>query len=329
MTKPTVLVTGGAGYIGSHILRFLRQHNYPTVTIDNLSTGWEPAVEDTPLYKGDIRNEKFLRSVFFEHTVDCVIHCAAMTSAPESIKHPLRYYDTNVKGTLSLLKAISEAGVQNFIFTSSSSVYGEPAESKISEDHPRYPLNPYGSGKMIIENILGDLSAQNIIRCVVLRCFNVAGSALEGGIGEKHIPETHLIPSLLSSALDSDSDIPFRLFGTDYKTRDGSAIRDFVHPLDVARAHEMAIDYLLSEQASTTLNIGTGKGYSVREVYEAACKITGLKISIEENRKRQGSSSCLVAETIKAKRTLGWRPNYSNMETILQSAWRWVQTPAF
>ena len=316
-----VLVTGGAGYIGSHTVKLLGERGYEVLTYDNLSTGHRWAVLHGKLVKADLSDKDTLRKVFEEFKPDAVIHFAASIIVPESKRMPLKYYKNNVANTLNLLEVMEEYNVDKFIFSSSAAVYGIPEEIPVSEDAPLNPINPYGETKATVERILRDLSNSRDFRYVSLRYFNAAGADLEGRIGEAHNPETHLIPSALKSILNSD--FTFKLYGSDYPTPDGTCIRDFIHVIDLAEAHILALEYLFEGGESDIFNCGYGHGYSVMEVIEAIKKVTERDFKVVEAPRREGDPPVLVAKVDKIKRMLGWKPKYDDLELIIKTAWNW------
>lgn len=316
-----VLVTGGAGYIGSHTVKLLGERGYEVLTYDNLSTGHRWAVLHGKLVKADLSDKDTLRKVFEEFKPDAVIHFAASIIVPESKRMPLKYYKNNVANTLNLLEVMEEYNVDKFIFSSSAAVYGIPEEIPVSEDAPLNPINPYGETKATVERILRDLSNSRDFRYVSLRYFNAAGADLEGRIGEAHNPETHLIPSALKSILNSD--FTFKLYGSDYPTPDGTCIRDFIHVIDLAEAHILALEYLFEGGESDIFNCGYGHGYSVMEVIEAIKKVTERDFKVVEAPRREGDPPVLVAKVDKIKRILGWKPKYDDLELIIKTAWNW------
>ncbi len=316
-----VLVTGGAGYIGSHTVKLLGERGYEVLTYDNLSTGHRWAVLHGKLVKADLSDKDTLRKVFEEFKPDAVIHFAASIIVPESKRMPLKYYKNNVANTLNLLEVMEEYNVDKFIFSSSAAVYGIPEEIPVSEDAPLNPINPYGETKAAVERILRDLSNSRDFRYVSLRYFNAAGADLEGRIGEAHNPETHLIPSALKSILNSD--FTFKLYGSDYPTPDGTCIRDFIHVIDLAEAHILALEYLFEGGESDIFNCGYGHGYSVMEVIEAIKKVTERDFKVVEAPRREGDPPVLVAKVDKIKRILGWKPKYDDLELIIKTAWNW------
>jgi UDP-glucose-4-epimerase GalE len=317
----TILVTGGAGYIGSHTVKLLRQRGYTPLVFDNLSTGYRQLALDTPLIEGDLRDTARLEQAFRTHDVQSVIHFAAFASVGESVRDPLAYYANNAMGTLSLLQAMHAAGVRRLVFSSTCAVYGMPQQPFLSEDHPYQPINPYGESKLFVERMLRACAAAYGLRWISLRYFNAAGADPDGELGECHDPETHLIPLVLAVA---NGRLPaLEIFGTDYDTPDGTCIRDFIHVTDLALAHLQALQALDTDKANTAYNLGTGTGYSVRQVIDTAARITGRSIPISVALRRPGDPPRLVADVGKVRQALDWVPRYSDLDTIITTAWRW------
>jgi UDP-glucose-4-epimerase GalE len=317
----TVLVTGGAGYIGSHAVKRLRQRGYSTVVYDNLIYGHREAVGLSAFVEGSLHDTARLRQVLHEYAITDVLHFAAFAYVGESMQDPLKYYDNNVMGTLSLLQAMRDVGVRHLIFSSTCAVYGVPQGPALTEEHPLNPINPYGESKWFVERMLQASAVAYGLRWISLRYFNAAGADPEGELGESHDPETHLIPLVLSVAQGRRAEIA--IFGTDYDTPDGTCIRDYIHVIDLADAHILALQALDTDKAQTAYNLGTGTGYSVREVIETAERVTGRPIAIREAPRRQGDPPCLVASAEKAHAALNWRPRYTDLTTIMSTAWHW------
>jgi len=316
-----VLVVGGAGYIGSHAVRECRRAGLEPVVFDNLSTGNRESVEGVELIEGDLLDPRALRSTFENDAFDAVFHFAASASVPESVPKPALYYHNNVAGSLNLVHAMLEAGVERLIFSSTAATYGDPVEVPIPETHPTRPVNPYGASKLLVERMLTDISEKHPLRYIALRYFNAAGADLSGDIGEFHREESHLIPLVFHTALGKRE--LFKIFGNDYETPDGSCIRDFVHVTDIARAHLLALE-ILDEHPNQAINLGSSTGYSVREVIDESRRIVGdLPIRVEEAPRREGDPPVLVASNTRAREVLGWEPQLSELTTILETAWRW------
>lgn len=319
-----VLVTGGAGYVGSHTVAALLESGHRVVVYDNLSRGHAAAVLPAPLVVGDVRDTAKLKEIIRTEDIQAIIHFAASSLVGESISNPQLYYLNNVCGTLSLLQATVEERVQYFVFSSSAAVYGEPQEVPIPEDHPLHPTNPYGETKRVIEEALIWYERAYNLRFVILRYFNAAGASLSGRIGEDHSPETHLIPLVLRAATGYGE--PVTVFGADYPTPDGTAVRDYVHVVDLARAHLLALEALKSGKCSGPYNLGNGRGYSVMEVIRAAERVTGRRVPFRIGRRRRGDPAVLIAAADRARQELGWEPKHSGLEDIIASAWAWHES---
>lgn len=315
-----VLVTGGAGYIGSHALRWLLEHGHDAWAYDNLSRGHAWAVPQDRLIVGDLADDRLLHQVLTESRVEAVMHFAALALVGESVRDPEAYYQGNVSLTLNLLRAMRAAGVQRLVFSSTCATYGQPQYTPIPEDHPQQPINPYGRTKLAIEWALADYAAAYGLACAALRYFNAAGASPRGDLGEAHEPETHLIPLVLLTALGQRPAV--EIFGADYDTPDGTCIRDYLHVDDLAAAHALALERLEPGQA-LCLNLGTGRGHSVREVIAVAERVTGCAIPVRIVSRRSGDPAVLVAATERARQVLGWQPRYTNLEDIIQTAWAW------
>ncbi|NPA32532.1 MAG: UDP-glucose 4-epimerase GalE [Aquificae bacterium] len=317
-----VLVTGGAGYIGSHVVKLLGKLGHEILVYDNLSTGNRWAVKYGKLVVGDLADKKLLRSVFEEFKPDAVMHFAAYIVVPESVKKPLKYWRNNVANTLNLLEVMREFGTDLFIFSSSAAVYGIPESVPVDEEAPLKPINPYGETKATVERLLSDLARSGSgFRYVSLRYFNVAGADPEGEIGFAYPNPTHLIIRAVKTAKGEYEKL--YIYGTDYPTPDGTCIRDYIHVWDLARAHADALSYLTRGGESEVFNCGYGRGYSVREVVDAVKRITGVDFPVEEAPRREGDPPALVAKAQKIKEVLGWEPRYDSLETIIKSAWDW------
>ena len=320
-----VLVTGGAGYIGSHVVKLLGEHGFELLTYDNLSTGHRWAVLHGGLWVGDLTDRKTLRRAFEEFRPEAVIHFAALIVVPESVREPLKYYRVNVGGTLNLLETMQEFGVRYLVFSSSAAVYGIPEEVPVPETAPLSPINPYGETKATVERILRDLAASGAdFRYVSLRYFNVAGADPEGRIGFAYPHPTHLIIRALKVA---KGELPqLEIYGTDYPTPDGTCIRDYIHVSDLAEAHLLALKYLAGGGESEVLNCGYGRGYSVREVVETVKEVTGRNFKIVEAPRRPGDPPVLVAKAKKIRSTFGWQPRYDDLAFIIKTAWQWERS---
>ncbi|ADL07341.1 UDP-glucose 4-epimerase GalE [Thermosediminibacter oceani] len=316
-----VFVTGGAGYIGSHVVKLLTKKGYEVMVFDNLSTGRRDAVLAGELVEGDILDHEALERAMDEFRPDAVMHFAAKIVVPESVQKPLLYYENNTCGALNLLKAMRRCGVNKLIFSSTAAVYGEPARMPITEDFPLNPVNPYGRSKAAVETVLKDISAAEDFRYVSLRYFNVAGADPEGKIGEMKEDATHLITMCVRTACGKRDKL--YVYGTDYPTHDGTCVRDYIHVMDLADAHILALEYLLSGGRSEVFNCGYGRGYSVREVVDEAKKVTGVNFQVEYTARRPGDPPELVADSRKIREKLGWKPLYDDLGFIIKTAWEW------
>jgi UDP-glucose 4-epimerase len=317
----SILVTGGAGYIGSHVVRQLRERNENVVVLDNLSTGFRSALLGAPLVVGDTGDRELVSRLLREHRIETVMHFAAHTIVPESVSNPLKYYGNNTCSTRSLLQCCQEAGIKHFVFSSTAAVYGIPAGGAASEDSPTVPINPYGTSKLMSEWMLRDLAAASSLRYVVLRYFNVAGSDVEGRIGQSTINGTLLTKVACEVAVGKRPHLS--IFGTDYNTPDGTGVRDYIHVEDLASAHVKALEYLRAEGQSVTLNCGYGHGYSVREVVAAVESQPRHPIKTHEQHPRAGDPPSLVAKADKIRATLGWSPRYDDLDVIVRSQLAW------
>jgi UDP-arabinose 4-epimerase len=320
MTK-TVLVTGGAGYVGSHCCKAFAKAGWNVATLDNLSRGWRDAVRWGPLIECDIRNLVEVRGALEKYKPDLVAHCAALAYVGESVDDPAIYYENNTAGTLALLNAMRAAGCHRLLFSSTCASYGIPRSLPIDETHPQAPINPYGWSKMIIERMLEDFGKAYGIGSVSLRYFNAAGCDPEGEIGERHEPEPHAIPLAIEAARRTDR--PFTILGTDFPTPDGSAIRDYIHVNDLARAHLLAGEMLLQRGGTHVFNLGTGVGTSVLELIETVKRVAKREPAVRHGPRRSGDPAKLVASFAKAERELGWRPQHSQIEFIIETALNW------
>lgn len=321
MTASNILIVGGAGYIGSHMCKYLSKRGYRPLVLDNLVYGHRAAVKWGPLLEGSVGDEDFLRHIFMTYPIDAVMHFAAFCYVGESVDNPAKYYENNVSDTVALLKVMVEKGVGNFIFSSSCATYGEPREIPIREDHPQHPINPYGRTKLMVEEILADFRHAYGLSYVSLRYFNAAGADPGGELGEDHRPETHLIPLVLQTALGRRDCID--VFGDDYATPDGTCVRDYIHIEDLAGAHFLALERLLDGEPGGIYNLGNGDGYSVKQVLETARRVTGQSIPAETVARRPGDPAILVGSNEKAFQELGWRPHLPELDAIVRTAWNW------
>jgi len=321
------LVCGGAGYIGSHMVRYLLRQGHEVVVYDDLSTGHRESVPAEGLVIGDIGDGTALGQLFAQHRFDAVMHFCALSLVGESVSKPYLYYTNNVARTLVLLEAMRTAGVDRLVFSSTAAVFGNPQTPLITEEHPTTPINPYGQSKLMVEKILGDAANAYGLRSVALRYFNAAGADPSGEIGEAHSPETHLIPNVLRSLLGQGPEL--KVFGSDYATRDGTCVRDYVHVNDLASAHLKAVEFMLDHEGAHIFNLGNGEGFSVREVIAAAERVTGQEVSYDMVARRPGDPPTLVASGQRARELLGWQPEFSRLDDILASAWDWHTKPAY
>lgn len=316
-----ILVTGGAGYIGSILTEELIKDGHPVVVCDNLSTGHRKAVHpDAAFIEADIANRDLITSILKDHSIEAVIHLAAFSSVEESVKNPEKYIQNNYIASVFLLDAMIEADVKRIVFSSTAAVYGEPKNVPLTEEDETLPINAYGESKLAVENTLKDYGRKHDLRFVALRYFNVGGAG--ENYGEWHEPETHLIPIILNTAMGTNDTL--EIYGNDYPTRDGTCIRDFIHVHDLAKAHMLALHSL--EQRSSIYNLGTGVGNSVNEVIEAAKRVTGKEIPVKFIERRAGDPAVLTASSEKIRRELGWKPEKESLDVIIESAWRWLQT---
>jgi UDP-glucose 4-epimerase len=322
-----ILVTGGAGYIGSHVALALEQRGHEPIIVDNLSRGHRDLVERAigrTVIVADTRDTQALERIFARHSIQAIMHFAAFIEVGESVKDPLSFYDNNVHGSVNLLKAAQSAGIRHFVFSSTCATYGPPRVIPIAEDHPQHPVSPYGQTKLFVERILEDCDRAFGLRSVSFRYFNAAGAHPAGGLGEDHSPETHLIPLVLDVALGKRPYIS--IFGDDYDTPDGTCIRDYIHVSDLADAHVLGVEYLLAGGESTAINLGNGRGFSVKEVIAVAERVTGAKIPVQMASRRAGDPPVLVGSSEKARQLLGWKPQFADLETIIAHAWAWHTT---
>ena len=319
-----VLVTGGAGYIGSHVVKLLGERGYEVKVYDNLSTGHRESVLYGDLIVGDLSDTKLLRTTLTDFAPDVVMHFAAFIEVEESVRQPLKYYRNNACNTMNLLNVMQECGIGNFIFSSTAAVYGLPEFTPVSEDAPLVPINPYGQSKRCVAGALMDISQAGAVKYISLRYFNVAGADPDGKLGQKYENPTHLITRALKTAKGEFE--KFQMFGTDYPTPDGTCIRDYIHVTDLVEAHILAMEYLPGSDRSGIFNLGYGHGYSVREVIDIAKKVTGTDFRVEETGRREGDPIELVADSSRIRKDLGWRPGYDDLEFIIKTAWDWERS---
>lgn len=322
--KNNILVCGGAGYIGSHCVKMLLEKNYNVVVVDNLSTGhFEAVAKQAKFYQGDIRDEEFLNTVFNQNKIDAVIHFCAKSLVGESMEKPLEYFDNNVNGTLVLMQAMAKANVKKIVFSSSAAVYGEHVIMPIDETYETLPTNTYGETKLTMEKIMKWADTAHGLKYISLRYFNVAGASFDGEIGEDHNPESHLIPLVLQAALGKK---PFIcVYGTDYETKDGSCIRDYIHVVDLINAHILSLEYLLQGNDSNIFNLGSEDGYSVYEIIETAKKVTGIDFKVKIGERRKGDPAKLIASSKKINEILGWKAKYG-IDDIIKTAYEFHRT---
>ncbi|HTP39529.1 MAG TPA: UDP-glucose 4-epimerase GalE [Steroidobacteraceae bacterium] len=326
MQKDTVLVTGGAGYIGSHVVLQLRERGERVVVLDNLSTGFAQAVGDTPLVRGDVGDRELVGRLLAEHGIGTVMHFAANTIVPESVRDPLKYYGNNTSAARTLLESCMAGGVRQFVFSSTAAVYGMPESGQASEDTPTAPINPYGTSKLMMEWILRDLAAASDFRYVALRYFNVAGSDPEARVGQATRLATLLIKVACEAVVGKRSHVS--IYGTDYPTPDGTGVRDYIHVWDLAGAHLDALDYLRRGGGATVLNCGYGHGYSVREVLDSVQRVSGKRLEIRLEPRRAGDPPNLVANAGRIRAQLGWQPRLDDLDTIVRHSLRWEELRA-
>ncbi|MFL2081594.1 UDP-glucose 4-epimerase GalE [Latilactobacillus sakei] len=320
----TILVAGGAGYIGAHMVYHLIDKGFDVVVADNLSTGFREAVHpNARFYQGDTRDKAFLRALFSKEKIHAVIHMDAYSIVPESVVDPLKYFDNNVGGVISLLEVMKEFRINRIVFSTTAAVYGIPEVGQVQEESAKQPINPYGDSKLMMERIMHWVDQADGIKYVALRYFNAAGAHPNGLIGEAHRNETHLIPNILKVA--ADGSLKFHMYGDDYQTPDGTNVRDYVHILDLAEAHILALDYMKAGNPSTAFNLGSNHGYSVKEILAATRAVTKMSIPTVIAPRRPGDPDVLVADSTKAREILGWQPQYENINDIIQTAWQWHQ----
>lgn len=323
----TVLVCGGAGYIGSHLAALLRRRDIDILVFDDFSTGHRAAVRGLPQFEGRLQSSADLDRALTSAPIAAVVHFAAKALVAESVADPELYYDNNVVGTLRLLQAMRRHGVRKLVFSSTCATYGVPQQVPIDESHPQAPINPYGASKWMCERMIADAAAAHGLRAVSLRYFNAAGASPEAGIGESHEPETHLIPNALRAAAGRGPAL--KVHGKDYPTPDGTCIRDYVHVLDLAEAHLLALEYLESHAGAHAFNLGSERGHSVLQVLEAVGRVVGFDVPFEFADRRPGDPPVLVADSGRARRELGWVPRYTGIEEIVETAWRWHRNPHY
>jgi UDP-glucose 4-epimerase len=316
-----IMVTGGAGYIGSHVVKLLGKYGHDILVYDDLSNGNSWAVLYGDLIKGNIGDEELVDKVLKEFRPDIVLHFAAFIQVNESVKNPIKYYENNTANTLKLLKSMLKNNVNKFIFSSTAAVYGTPSEIPVTENHPLTPINPYGQSKTFVELMLKDISYATDLRYISLRYFNVAGADPEGQLGQAYRESTHLITRALKTANGEYEKL--QIFGTDYPTKDGTCIRDYIHVMDLAEAHILAMEYLIQNNESDVFNCGYGHGFTVREVVDMVKKVTGIDFLVQETYRREGDPPQLVADNTKIKAKLGWKPKYDDLEFIIKTAWEW------
>ncbi len=316
-----LLITGGAGYIGSHMVRFAQNLNHDVTVLDNFSTGNRWAIKDCEILEVDLLDKEALSKELSGKSFDGVIHFAAKSLVGESIEKPGLYYETNVVGTLNLVQEMLKNNINNLIFSSSAAIFGDPIMERVSESHPKNPINPYGMSKLLVESMLEDFSKFNKLNIACLRYFNAAGADLSAEIGEAHNPETHLIPNILISALKNEDDL--KIFGNNYDTPDGTCIRDYIHVLDLAKAHLLALNFLEKEKGFFAFNLGNGNGFSVIDVIKECEKVLNKKINYKFSKPRMGDPPLLVADSESAKNKLLWEKNFSSLERIIETAAKW------
>jgi UDP-glucose 4-epimerase len=316
-----LLIPGGAGYIGSHMVRYAQEHGHEVVVLDDFSTGHEWAVTDCEILRVNLLDHYKLSQLLKGRYFDGVIHFAGKSLVGESVKKPDLYYRNNVVGTLNLVSEMLKNDVNNLVFSSTAAIFGNPVTEKIAENHPKNPINPYGQSKLMVENMLQDICFTNDLNATCLRYFNAAGAHISGEIGEAHDPETHLIPNVLKAAILNDSNL--KVFGNDYPTPDGTCVRDYVHVTDLAQAHLLGLVYMQKNKGFSTFNLGNGDGYSVFDVINVAEQAIGETIKYEKLPRRHGDPSILVADSSKAKKEIGWLLYYGELMTIIKSAWNW------
>ena len=318
-----ILIVGGAGYIGSHVNKVLNERGYETIILDNLSYGHEESVKWGTLCKCDLANINEVDDIFTKYDINAVMQFSSFIDVGESVRNPEKYYNNNVVNTMNLLNVMLKHDVKKFIFSSTCATYGIPQKIPLTENLPQNPINPYGWTKLMVERILKDYDTAYGLKSVILRYFNASGADESGIIGEWHNPETHLIPLILDAAMGKREDI--KIFGTDYDTPDGTCIRDYIHVTDLADAHILSLEYLNKNNQSNQFNLGNGQGFSVREVIESVKRVTGRNFNVTQTQRREGDPAILIGSSKKAKDTLGWDPQYVNIDKIIETAWNWHQ----
>lgn len=321
MDTMKVLVTGGAGYIGSHMVKVLLEKGHEVVVVDSLERGFRDAIDERAKFvEGNLLDKSFVEQIFSTDHFDGVIHFAAYIAVGESMEFPGMYFENNTTGALHIIQAMQKNNINNFIFSSTAAVYGTPVTIPISEDHQKKPESPYGESKLMVEKMLQWFHDRTGLQFIALRYFNASGASLDASIGERHDPETHIIPNVIKAALGNST---FKLFGNDYDTPDGTCIRDYIHVLDLCEAHILALEKLSKDGGASFYNVGTGKGYSNKEVVEMVKKVSGVDLQIEFAERRPGDPNQLIADASKIKAELGFEPKYSDLETITTTAWKW------
>ena len=320
-----LLIPGGAGYIGSHMVRYAQEHGHDVVVLDDFSTGHEWAIKDCEILRVDLLDQDKLAQLLKGRSFDGVIHFAAKSLVAESVQKPDLYYRNNVVGTLNLVNEMINNDIHNLVFSSTAAIFGNPVTDKIAEDHPKNPINPYGQSKLMVENMLRDICAVHDINATCFRYFNAAGADPSGSIGEAHDPETHLIPNILKSTISGGSVL--KVFGDDYPTPDGTCVRDYVHVTDLAQAHLLGLEYMQDKKGFSAFNLGNGDGFSVFEVLKSCEYATNLSISYEIDDRREGDPATLVADSSKAKKLLGWDVQFGHLDNIVSTALEWHKTP--
>ena len=316
-----LLIPGGAGYIGSHMVKYAQKHGHEVVVLDDFSTGHEWAVKDCEILQVNLLDRDKLTQSLKGRYFDGVIHFAAKSLVGESVKSPDLYYRNNVIGTINLVNEMLENGIKNLVFSSTAAIFGNPVTDKINEDHPKIPINPYGQSKLMVENMLRDICFAYDFNAICFRYFNAAGAYESGEIGEAHDPETHLIPNILKSALSGGDEL--KVFSDDYETHDGTCVRDYVHVTDLAQAHLLGLTYTEEDKGFSAFNLGNGNGFSVLDVIKSCERVLGNPIRYKMDLRRVGDPAVLVADSLKAMHTLGWKPEFTDLDEIIKSAWHW------